>query len=95
LEEDANYTNALVESENSFIVRLKSGKSLLLLDSDYVFTGGRFLDDIHVETFISERKSINGTYLAEYAFTAENFEIGEPNILEKQIPAILKIYRPV
>ena len=69
-EEDSNYTNTEFNSDNSFIVRLKSGKSLLLLDGDYAFTGRRYIDNIPVVTYISERNLFNQTLAVEYAFTA-------------------------
>lgn len=92
-EEDSNYTNTEFNSDNSFIVRLKSGKSLLLLDGDYSYTGRRYIDNIPVVTYISERTLFNQTLAVEYAFTANGFEIGEGIEIARDIPTHLQIYR--
>ena len=69
-EEDSNYTSAAMQTDNSFIVRLKSGKSILLLDAPYTYTGGRFMESVHVDTFISEQQIANISFVPEYAFSS-------------------------
>lgn len=69
-EEDSNFTSTVMQTDNSFIVRLKSGKSILLLDAPYVYTGGRLMESVHVDTFITTQQIANISFVSEYAFSS-------------------------
>lgn len=69
---DKNFTNNLFNAEGSYVIRLKSPKSFLLLDSDYVYTGKRKVNNVPADVFISDRRMFNGnkTFISEFAFSS-------------------------
>ena len=52
---DQNYTDQNANQGFGFSVRLKSPSSFLFLDSDYVFMGERFENEMPVDVFITNR----------------------------------------
>jgi hypothetical protein len=71
LDSDRNYTENLFNSTGSYVIRLKSAKSFLLLDSDYIYTGERKINNIPSDVFISKRNLTDQeTILVEYAFSS-------------------------
>jgi len=69
IDNDQNYTETLLNSEGSFILRLKSPESFLLLDSDYVFTGSRRANNIPAYIYISDRSTNQSSFISEFAFS--------------------------
>ena len=70
-DEDGAFTQAQFEQDGSVIVKLKSPESFLSLDSDYIYTGRRYVNNIPSEIYISDRFSkSNKTYISEYAFSS-------------------------
>ena len=66
---DANYTQSLLDSaDGNFAIRLRSAKSLLQLDSDYIFTGRRMINGIFSIVFISKVNVGKTEFVNEYAF---------------------------
>jgi hypothetical protein len=71
---DTNYTQTLLDSaDGNFAIRLKSAKSLLQLDSDYLFTGSRRVNGIDANIFISKSQVGKTTFVNEYAFPFVKF----------------------
>jgi hypothetical protein len=66
---DKNYTQSLLDSaDGNFAIRLRSAKSLLQLDSDYIFTGNRMVNGIDANVFISKVNIGQTAFVNEYAF---------------------------
>ena len=75
---DQQYTQSLLNTaDGNYVIRLRSAKSLLLLDSDYLQTGSRQINGIESNVFIS--KSIVGktVFINEYAFPVVGLSIFE------------------
>ena len=69
IELDANYTQSLLDSaDGNFAIRLRSAKSLLQLDSDYIFTGRRYINGIDSNVFITKVTVGKTKLVNEYAF---------------------------
>lgn len=70
-DEDSNYTSTVSQSENSFIIRLKSAASLLLLDRDYIYSGERTTEFMNVESFVSSvlNDDKQSYTVVDYSFT--------------------------
>ena len=69
IDNDQNYTETLLNAEGSFILRLKSPESFLLLDSDYVFTGSRRANNIPAYIYVSDRSTNRSSFVTEFAFS--------------------------
>ena len=66
---DQQYTQSLLNSaDGNYIIRLRSAKSLLQLDSDYLFTGKRTINGIDSNVFISKAFVGKIPFVNEYAF---------------------------
>lgn len=71
---DKNFTDTLFNTDGSLVLRLKSPRSFLLLDSNYTYTGKRQINNIPSDIFISDRKkSFNETFTTEFAFSSVCF----------------------
>ena len=90
-DEDEAFTQDLFNGDGSFVIRLKSPESFLLLNSDYVYTGRRFSNNIPAESYISDRTSLNNnkTFISEYYFSADNFVIQEDYKNDSRVPVSL------
>ena len=93
-DEDEAFTQGLFEGDGSFVIRLKSPESFLLLDSDYVYTGRRFGNNVPTESYISDRSSKNNnrTFISEYQFSAGRFVFEEEAINATRIPISLTTF---
>ena len=70
---DQEYTESLLNSaDGNYAIRLRSAKSLLNLDSDYLFTGTRRVNGISSDIFISKKIVANKDFINEYAFPSVN-----------------------
>jgi len=88
-DEDYNYTLSLFNSSNSFEVRLKSAESILGLDSEYIFNGQRMINDLPVDTFVSDRSGLTGTpTTAEYAFVSQGYGFETTSGVQSNVPFI-------
>ena len=66
---DQQYTESLLNSaDGNYIIRLRSAKSLLQLDSDYIFTGSRMINGISSNVFIAKSFVGKIPFINEYAF---------------------------
>lgn len=88
---DKNFTDSMFNVDGSYVIRLKSPKSFLLLDSDYVYTGERKVNNVPSDIFVSDRSSSNKTFITEYAFSDSKISFQEVNHLDKSIPVSLWI----
>lgn len=88
---DQNFTNSNVNLDGSYVIRLKSPESFLLLDSEYVHTGQRKVNNVPSDIFISDRGNLNQTIITEYAFSNNQFLFQETNHVEKNVPVSLSI----
>ncbi|CAF0773656.1 unnamed protein product [Brachionus calyciflorus] len=86
---DKNFTNSLYDSDGSYVIRLKSPESFLLLDSDYVYTGKRFVNNVPSDVYISDRSTRNKSIISEFAFSSDDFIFHESNQIDKSIPVRL------
>ncbi len=66
---DQTYTQQMIDNGNGFVIRLKSPKSLLHLDSDFVFTGKRVLNEMPTSVFVSSTTNAKINVTNEYAFS--------------------------
>lgn len=74
LDEDTDYTSQLFNSTSSYIIKLRSPEALLGLDSDYIYTGSRVINDIPGDNFVSDRSNISGfPFTTEYVFTSDDY----------------------
>ena len=67
---DKNFTQNLIDSGNGYAIRMRSAKSLLQLDADYIFTGQRTVNGIFSDVFITKAKIGKMDFVTEYAFPA-------------------------
>lgn len=88
---DRNFTSSNLNLDGSYVIRLKSPASFLLLDSDYIYTGERKVNNVPSEIFISDRANLNQTIITEYAFSNSQFSFQETNHFEKNVPVSLRI----
>ena len=94
-DEDESYTEDLFNSNGSFVIRLKSPESFLLLDSEYIYTGRRLSNNVPSESFISDRTSLssnNRTFISEYSFSSENIVFQEDFINATRVPVSLRTF---
>lgn len=93
-DEDESYTEDLFNSNGSFVIRLKSPESFLLLNSDYVYTGRRFSNNIPSESYISDRTSLNNnkTFFSEYSFSSEFIVFQEEYANGSRVPVSLRTF---
>lgn len=70
---DTNFTISLFNETNNYVVQLKRPDSILSLDSDYIFTGKRRINNIPVDNYVSNRSYLiqSGTIIAEYTFASD------------------------
>lgn len=70
-DEDAEFTNSL-ENEHSYYVRMRSAKSVLFLDREYVYTGERYSSEgLRVKTFLSNvTNEFKTNTVIDYKFTS-------------------------
>lgn len=75
---DINFTENIFNTmNNSYVVRMKSPSSFLLLDSDYVLTAhGRMINNLPSNVYVSKRNEPNrGDIIAEAAFLGVNLQV--------------------
>ncbi len=84
----------MFNSNGSFVIRLKSPESFLLLNSDYIYTGRRISNNIPSESYISDRTSLNNnkTFISEYSFSSEFIVIQEEYATESRVPVSLRTF---
>lgn len=86
-DEDSNYTNNIFTNDGFKVVKLKSPESLFGLDSDFALTGKRSISGIPVNTYVSDRNTIEKDIISEFAFVNENFDFQTSVGRINQIPA--------
>lgn len=93
-DEDESYTEDLFNSNGSFVIRLKSPESFLLLNSEYVYTGRRISNNVPSESYISDRTSLNNnrTFISEYSFSSEFIVFQEENLNATRVPVSLRTF---
>jgi hypothetical protein len=71
--EDSEFTQSLDESGLGLAIRMKSPKSFLDLDSDYIHTARRKMNGIPSDIYFSNRTYFNYNFFYEYAFSQVEF----------------------
>lgn len=92
--EDFDFTNTYNQSGLGFAIRLKSPESFLDLDSDYIYTGRRFVNGIYSDKYISNRSQFGVNLFYEYAFSTPDLNILNNLEGENRIPVSLDINVP-
>jgi hypothetical protein len=95
---DRNFTQNQVNSGLGFSIKMKTINSILLLDSNYTFTGYRQVNYIPSDIFISERKDLdtqNMQFIYEYAFSSQQIKVSNVDMTtEQSVPVRLMIKYP-